>query len=466
MLGNLRRLALVTPVAVLGFVAAHLVTAYEERKIDEDSESIANNASPAIQRLTNVASLVRNMGSLPTLALRTPATGPPVRAIFSADDEELHHSLAQYLALPSYPAERGLYLELDKSIDELERTIDKTLDLIEAGEVDRAREIMRLKLPPQRLRAWSAISLLIDFNAQESKRLSEEIQRIRGRVVIESYVLLALAIVVAVLLVGLAWRGLSAQARLAEERRRVAETRAQEMELFAGRVAHDLKSPLGAMLFRVGLAARRSGGDETFARLSRQIESMSRVIDGLLEFALSGATPDPAAQASVDEAVGDVAVALRDEAEAVGVALDLPEASGLRVACTAGALASVLHNLALNALKFLDGRPVRRIAVRAALSGGRVRFEVEDTGPGIPAGQEQIIFEPYVRLGGTAKLPGLGLGLATVKRIVEAYRGTVGVRSRLGEGACFWFELPVALVTGERVAGPEMVYSWHPGGRS
>jgi len=464
-LGNLRRLALVTPVAVLGFVAAHLVTAYEERKIDEDSESIAKNASPAIQRLTNVASLVRNLGSLPALALRAPATGPPVRSVFASDDEELHHSLALYLALPSYPAERGLYLELDKSIDELERTIDRTLDLIDTGEVERAREIMRTKLPPQRLRAWSAISLLIDFNAQESKRLSEEIQRIRGRVAVESYVLLTLAVVVAVLLVGLAWRGLTAQARLADEKRRVAETRAHEMELFAGRVAHDLKSPLGAMLFRVGMAARRSG-DETFARLSRQIESMSRVIDGLLEFALSGATPDPDAHTSVDEAIADVAVALRDEAEAGGVTLQLPEPTGLLVSCTAGALASVLHNLALNALKFLDGRPVRRIAVRAALRENRVRFEVDDTGPGIPVGQEQIIFEPYVRLGSTVKLPGLGLGLATVKRIVEAYRGTVGVRSRPGEGACFWFELPVAVVTGERVAAPEMVYSWHPGGRS
>jgi signal transduction histidine kinase len=71
-----------------------------------------------------------------------------------------------------------------------------------------------------------------------------------------------------------------------------------------------------------------------------------------------------------------------------------------------------------------------------------VRLEVEDTGPGIPEGFEDAIFEPYVRAPGVAQ-PGLGLGLATVKRYAVAHGGAVGAR-RTEHGSLVWFELPRA----------------------
>jgi signal transduction histidine kinase len=72
-----------------------------------------------------------------------------------------------------------------------------------------------------------------------------------------------------------------------------------------------------------------------------------------------------------------------------------------------------------------------------------VRIEIEDNGPGIPPEAERRIFEPFQRLAGTRQ-PGFGLGLATVKKIVEAYHGCLGVRSCPGKGSIFWFELPMA----------------------
>jgi signal transduction histidine kinase len=105
----------------------------------------------------------------------------------------------------------------------------------------------------------------------------------------------------------------------------------------------------------------------------------------------------------------------------------------------------VLQNLMGNALKYVvEGQaPVRQVRLHVAERRGAVRVEVQDNGPGLPPGAEQVVFEPFIRLGRT-KQPGSGLGLATVRRIVEGHGGRVGVQSEPGAGSCFWFEMPKA----------------------
>jgi signal transduction histidine kinase len=85
----------------------------------------------------------------------------------------------------------------------------------------------------------------------------------------------------------------------------------------------------------------------------------------------------------------------------------------------------------------------RQVQLRVGARHDRIRFEVEDTGPGLPPELVSHAFDPYVRGAGTSE-PGLGLGLATVRRLVEGHDGRYGVSSRPGEGALFWFELPAA----------------------
>jgi signal transduction histidine kinase len=104
--------------------------------------------------------------------------------------------------------------------------------------------------------------------------------------------------------------------------------------------------------------------------------------------------------------------------------------------------ASLITNLVRNAIKYMGDASVRRIDVRVSDNLSRWRVEVADTGPGIPLDHQQRIFEPYVQIvrGGA----GIGLGLATVDRLVRAHGGAVGLSSRPGAGACFWFELPKA----------------------
>jgi signal transduction histidine kinase len=81
--------------------------------------------------------------------------------------------------------------------------------------------------------------------------------------------------------------------------------------------------------------------------------------------------------------------------------------------------------------------------VRALTVSGVARLEVEDTGPGIPPELEATLFEPFVR-GPHEQVTGTGLGLATVKRLVESHAGRVDVQSQPGAGTVFRIDLPLA----------------------
>jgi signal transduction histidine kinase len=99
-------------------------------------------------------------------------------------------------------------------------------------------------------------------------------------------------------------------------------------------------------------------------------------------------------------------------------------------------------------MKYMGERDVRRIAVRAVDTGDAIRIEVSDTGPGIPEDALPHLFEAYFRIAGKSHA-GLGLGLPTVKKLVEGHGGRVGVKSQVGKGTTFWVELPYARALAE-----------------
>ena len=116
--------------------------------------------------------------------------------------------------------------------------------------------------------------------------------------------------------------------------------------------------------------------------------------------------------------------------------------AGLRVVADAGPIGQVLFNLLSNASKYSRDGSV--IHVHAARIDGQVRIAVEDHGPGIPPEQQVGLFERFYRVRAGNSAPGIGLGLAIVRGIIEAHGGTVGVDSRLGAGTTVWFTLPAA----------------------
>jgi len=223
---------------------------------------------------------------------------------------------------------------------------------------------------------------------------------------------------------------------------RLADEHAHELESFAGRVAHDLRSPLGTIALRVDCMLSRQTYDQAaFECLSRSIARMDQLLEGLLEFARAGAKPvvrSTSLRCIVDSVVTDASLhAQRARAE-----LSIDPIPDVMVGASPGALASVLSNLLDNATKYIvETSGPRRIVLRASELPNAVHVDVEDTGPGLPIGAEAAVFEPFHRIGNSSQ-PGLGLGLATVKKLVESFGGTVGVTRNPHHGSTFWFELP------------------------
>lgn len=221
--------------------------------------------------------------------------------------------------------------------------------------------------------------------------------------------------------------------------------RTGELEQFATRVAHDLVSPLGPVTAGIHMLAQRLRGDpraQGVARVVREsVDRVSATVDELLRFAWSGGRPQPGESADLNAVFGAVRDELMPAAQEQGVSLTFEPAPRVRVACGEAAVAVVLRNLVGNAIRYLGAAPVRLVRTSVSVLAGKVRLTVHDTGPGIPEGMEAAVFEPYVR--GDQAAPGLGLGLATVKRIVESRSGRVGVTSVPRKGAAFWVELPL-----------------------
>jgi signal transduction histidine kinase len=402
----------VIPLVIAAFVGAHIFNMSSVQNIDDHAQRIQIAAARS-HLLSTMRGRLHHVG------------------IGATDIDDM---LIQLRALPGSDAE-----------EELSRKVE--LALAEA-QADRTRARVR--------HADHELQTAVDFeNArvlEESRAIEAADSRLRNR----APLLDGLAAGFSLLLMLLGIRASRRYARLLQERNRLAERRAEELELFAARVAHDLKNPLGAAALRVMLAQQRLGDDrakEEMRRVEKSLERMSTIIEGLFDFARVGGERHTEARTNLAALLSEMTADFSLEAKRVDAELIVEPFAAVEIACPPGPLASVLGNLLRNAIKYIGEGQTRRITVRARPRGELVRVEIEDTGPGIPAGSEQSIFEPFVRLG-SGKQPGIGLGLPTVKRIVEAYGGTVGVSSRPGRGSRFWFELPAA--PSEAEASPQL----------
>ncbi len=229
-----------------------------------------------------------------------------------------------------------------------------------------------------------------------------------------------------------------------EARIRHGETLAAIGELSAG-IAHEIRNCLNPIAGSVEVLQRDLKVTGENARLLELIVRESERLDSFILELLDYARERPLQVETVE--IGGL---LRDVSD---VARRHPSAEpGKKVSLTASEEAlwtradyeqmkQVLLNLLINGLEAIEGTgevTVSPIAERAAGGGGRVGFEVRDTGVGIPAEELERVTEPFF----STKNGGTGLGLAIVSRIVERHGGTLDIDSRVGEGTAFRVWLP------------------------
>ncbi|GAA2074076.1 GAF domain-containing sensor histidine kinase [Aeromicrobium halocynthiae] len=212
---------------------------------------------------------------------------------------------------------------------------------------------------------------------------------------------------------------------------------------FAGQVSHDLRNPLTAILATADLLGEEPAvrADDAVREMATSISEagfrMARMIDEALKVAMADGKPR---RESVDTAevvraaISDLQIVLDRTGSSIQVD-DLPVVSG-----DADLLYSVLLNLLTNAVKFTRGEGPARVRVGAERGEHRWRLVVDDDGPGIAEDRRSSVFLLHER--GEEDVEGHGIGLATVRRIVEAHGGGCGIDDSPLGGARVWIDLP------------------------
>jgi signal transduction histidine kinase len=131
-------------------------------------------------------------------------------------------------------------------------------------------------------------------------------------------------------------------------------------------------------------------------------------------------------------------------AQVNSVALVRELGEGVVVKVPAALLHTIVQNLVSNALKYSAGRDGARVTVRVSSEASCGVLEVEDNGPGISREAQSKLFQPFFRAKETQGLAGHGLGLATVKRVVEAHGGAITLDSEPGKGTKVVVRVPRA----------------------
>jgi signal transduction histidine kinase len=213
-------------------------------------------------------------------------------------------------------------------------------------------------------------------------------------------------------------------------------------------VAHDLRTPLTRL--RAGAESALSGpadAAETRAALVECIEETDRIrtmLNSLLDVsaAENGVLPLQHEPVSVDQLLADAADLYTFVAEEKQVTISVAPETGLLASGDPTRLRQVLANLVDNAVKYTpDGG---RVFLAAKRDGPRVQITVQDTGPGVPPGEQEKVWGRLFRGDQSRSKRGFGLGLSVVKAVVEAHGGHVHVTNAPEGGAVFTVELPLA----------------------
>ncbi|MBM4269183.1 MAG: HAMP domain-containing histidine kinase [Deltaproteobacteria bacterium] len=226
------------------------------------------------------------------------------------------------------------------------------------------------------------------------------------------------------------------------------ESKQQELKDLVHTVAHDLKSPISSALLTTDLVLDRDGGSlgaearEDLGRVVRLLSRAEDMVRDLLRLFRIVWEPERRTEVDLDQTIAGVLEAIQPKAAARGariITAPLPRILGQAVK-----LEHAFSNLLENAVKHLPASG-GVIAVEARIESTVATICVRDNGCGIPSDYHHRIFELYSRVPRPSDPQSSGVGLAIVKRVVEAHGGRVWVESEAECGSRFYMQLPMII---------------------
>jgi signal transduction histidine kinase/CheY-like chemotaxis protein len=241
----------------------------------------------------------------------------------------------------------------------------------------------------------------------------------------------------------------AATAHIREQALLQTETANAAKNTFLSRISHELRTPLNAILGFTQLLKLESPSPaqtESIGHITRAGRHLLLLINELLDIAQieSGRLALNLEPLELNTFLRNCVEMMRPIASSSSVDLqfiarDRPfYATGDRLR-----LKQVVLNFLSNAIKYNNEGGIVLISLR--MTPSRVRFEVRDTGPGIPLEKRSLLFKPFERLGAeSSEIEGSGIGLALCKGLIDAMGGAIGLDNPDGGGCVFWAELPFA----------------------
>jgi two-component system sensor histidine kinase/response regulator len=222
----------------------------------------------------------------------------------------------------------------------------------------------------------------------------------------------------------------------------------QELEAFAHTVSHDLRSPLHIIngYSRILIEEYAGSLDNTATNYLETIisstMSMAQLVEDLLNFSRS-------AKAKLELNTVDLTKICREifgrlKSREPDRHIECTVADGLLVYGDDGLMTIVMENLLSNAWKYTSKSDFPLVFVGVKHEGAEKVYFVRDNGAGFDPDKSYKMFNPFERLHTTQEFPGIGVGLATVRRIIERHGGRIWAQGRVGEGATFFFTIPEA----------------------
>lgn len=231
------------------------------------------------------------------------------------------------------------------------------------------------------------------------------------------------------------------------ERTRELENAARELDSFSHSVSHDLRAPLRALrgfshALQEDYAGQLAGkGNQYLEEIRKAGSRMSEVIEGVLELSRSASGKLHCEEVDITALSNDVLKEFQDAEPDRQVSCDVEP--GMKAQGDRAMMFVVLQNLLGNAWKYSANRPLASIRIASHADGAFTRYCVSDNGAGFNRNHAEMLFIPFQRLHRQDEFPGLGIGLATVRRIVRRHGGELFVTfAEPGVGATFCFTLP------------------------